>query len=199
MAKASVAAPTVAADKPSVLNDMNRTPMAGKPHHYHSTAGDDKWLSLRHRRIHFFRERPRTRRTTPDNEAQAANSDRRRGRDVSSVKCKARAGVLFAILCWPRAFWVDSTLRLAALAPWRQGRKRSKAAPLARKTLPRALPGKVAVRYRFVQGGQTMTAYPEWKLGLINSAWFGSPYEGQAWAAGSQDDWFRQPRPLHWV
>ena len=25
-----------------------------------------------------------------------------------------------------------------------------------------------------------MTAYPEWKLGLIDSAWFGSPYEGQA-------------------
>ena len=24
-----------------------------------------------------------------------------------------------------------------------------------------------------------MTAYPEWKLGLINSAWFGSQYEGQ--------------------
>ena len=24
-----------------------------------------------------------------------------------------------------------------------------------------------------------MTAYPEWKLGLIDSAWFGSPYEGQ--------------------
>ena len=23
-----------------------------------------------------------------------------------------------------------------------------------------------------------MTAYPQWKLGLINSAWFGSPYEG---------------------
>ena len=25
-----------------------------------------------------------------------------------------------------------------------------------------------------------MKAYPEWKLGLIDSAWFGSPYEGQA-------------------
>lgn len=25
-----------------------------------------------------------------------------------------------------------------------------------------------------------MTAHPEWKLGLINSAWFGSPYEGEA-------------------
>jgi D-psicose/D-tagatose/L-ribulose 3-epimerase len=24
-----------------------------------------------------------------------------------------------------------------------------------------------------------MSAYPEWKLGLIDSAWFGSPYEGQ--------------------
>jgi hypothetical protein len=24
-----------------------------------------------------------------------------------------------------------------------------------------------------------MTAYPEWKLGLIDSAWFGSQYEGQ--------------------
>ena len=23
-----------------------------------------------------------------------------------------------------------------------------------------------------------MTAYPQWKLGLIDSAWFGSPYEG---------------------
>jgi D-psicose/D-tagatose/L-ribulose 3-epimerase len=35
------------------------------------------------------------------------------------------------------------------------------------------------VRYRFVQGGKTMSAYPEWKLGLIDSAWFGSPYEGR--------------------
>ena len=25
-----------------------------------------------------------------------------------------------------------------------------------------------------------MKAYPEWKLGLIDSAWFGSPYEGQS-------------------
>jgi D-psicose/D-tagatose/L-ribulose 3-epimerase len=35
------------------------------------------------------------------------------------------------------------------------------------------------VRYRFVQGGKTMNAYPEWKLGLIDSAWFGSQYEGR--------------------
>jgi D-psicose/D-tagatose/L-ribulose 3-epimerase len=36
------------------------------------------------------------------------------------------------------------------------------------------------VRYRFVEGGHNpMTAHPEWKLGLIDSAWFGSQYEGQ--------------------
>jgi sugar phosphate isomerase/epimerase len=45
----------------------------------------------------------------------------------------------------------------------------------------RPLRGKMIVSYRLVRGGTIlMTAHPQWKLGLIDSAWFGSPYEGEA-------------------
>jgi hypothetical protein len=54
MAKASVAIPTVATDKPSVLNGMKRPPLAGKLHRY-ATQRPRKTNGYRlgHRRVHI--------------------------------------------------------------------------------------------------------------------------------------------------
>ena len=74
---------------------------------------------------------------------------------------------------WMCSMRSDKACSVAAQPPCQAARK----AP--RKSLP-ALARENDRPVSFCRGrNNPMTAHPEWKLGLINSAWFGSPYEGQ--------------------